>query len=52
MNAEIIREKYPVGTQIELEEMTGEPQMPCGLKSEVQYSKWRGHLVLLSNRHC
>ena len=32
---ESIRRRYPAGTQICLDEMEGEPQMPAGLKGEV-----------------
>lgn len=32
-----IREMYPKGTMIELEEMKGEPQMPCGMKGTVRF---------------
>lgn len=32
MNVEKIREMYPEGTQIILQEMRGESQMPYGLK--------------------
>lgn len=36
-NVEKIREQYPEGTLIELEEMSGEPQMICGLKGKVRF---------------
>ena len=37
MNVEEIKEMYPEGTQIVLEEMSGESQMPCGLKGTVKF---------------
>ena len=37
MNVDEIREMYPEGTQIVLEEMSGESQMPCGLKGTVKF---------------
>lgn len=37
MNVEKIREMYPEGTQIELQEMAGESQMPYGLKGIVRF---------------
>ena len=37
MNVEKIREMYPEGTQIVLNEMRGEPQMPYGLKGTVRH---------------
>lgn len=37
MSVEEIRKMYPEGTQIELEEMHGEPQMDYGLKGIVRY---------------
>lgn len=37
MNVEKIREMYPEGTQIELQEMAGESQMPYGLKGTVRF---------------
>lgn len=37
MNVEKVREKYPVGTQIELDEMKGETQMPKGLRGIVTH---------------
>lgn len=37
MNVEKIREMYPQGTKIFLNEMRGEPQMPYGLKGEVTH---------------
>lgn len=37
MNVEEIREMYPQGTQIVLEEMSGESQMPYGLKGTVKF---------------
>ena len=37
MNVEKIREMYPEGTQIILQEMRGESQMPCGLKGMVKF---------------
>lgn len=36
MDIEELREKYPVGTIIELQEMKGENQMPAGLKGKVK----------------
>jgi len=36
-NVEQIREMYPEGTLIELEEMKGEPQMPSGMKGKVRF---------------
>ena len=36
-NVEQIREMYPEGTLIELEEMKGEPQMPYGMKGTVRF---------------
>lgn len=36
-SVEGIRASYPKGTEIELFEMQGEPQMPCGLKGMVQF---------------
>ena len=37
MNVEKIREMYPEGTQIILQEMRGESQMPYGLKGTVKF---------------
>lgn len=37
MNVNEIRELYPAGTQIILEEMSGESQMPYGLKGTVDF---------------
>lgn len=37
MNINEIRELYPAGTQIVLEEMSGESQMPYGLKGTVNF---------------
>lgn len=37
MNVNEIRELYPAGTQIVLEEMSGESQMPYGLKGTVDF---------------
>ena len=37
MNVERIREMYPEGTQIILQEMQGENQMPYGLKGTVKF---------------
>ena len=37
MNVEKIREMYPEGTQIILQEMRGESKMPCGLKGMVKF---------------
>ena len=37
MNINEIRELYPAGTQIVLEEMSGESQMPYGLKGTVDF---------------
>ena len=37
MNVEKIREMYPEGTQIILQEMQGENQMPYGLKGTVKF---------------
>lgn len=34
-NVEILKERYPEGTGICLDEMEGEPQMPAGLKGKV-----------------
>lgn len=36
-NIEHLKNKYPNGTIIELEEMAGEGQMPCGLKGTVKF---------------
>ena len=43
-NVEQIREMYPEGTLIELEEMKGEPQMPCGMKGTVRFVDDMGQL--------
>ena len=47
MNVEEIRKIYPEGTQIELEEMHGEPQMDYGLKGTVS-----SIVCCESNRQC
>ena len=60
MNLEKIREEYPVGSKIELFNMEGEPQMPCGLKGVVTkvddigqiHVKWDNGSGLALNLEC